>query len=69
MGNQIGGAITAQVTPIIAAHFGWAMPFLVAAGLCALGGFLWLTVDVERGLAQLGGIRAITPQTSGVQND
>jgi len=69
MGNQIGGAITAQVTPIIAAHFGWAMPFLVAAGLCALGGVLWLTVDVERGLAQLSGIRPITPQTSGVQND
>jgi ACS family glucarate transporter-like MFS transporter len=69
MGNQIGGAITAQLTPIIAAHFGWGMPFVVAAGLCALGGLLWLTVDVERGLAQLSGIRRMTFQTSGAQND
>jgi MFS transporter, ACS family, glucarate transporter len=56
MGNQIGGAITAQLTPIIAAHFGWQMPFFVAAGLCALGGLFWLTVNVERGLAQLSGV-------------
>ena len=53
MGNQIGGAITAQVTPIIAAHFGWNLPFFVAAALCALGGLLWLNVDVERGVARL----------------
>jgi ACS family glucarate transporter-like MFS transporter len=55
MGNQIGGAITAQVTPIIAAHFGWNLPFFVAAALCALGGLLWLNVDVERGVARLSG--------------
>jgi ACS family glucarate transporter-like MFS transporter len=66
MGNQIGGAITAQLTPIIAAHFGWQMPFFVAAGLCALGGLLWLSVDVERGRAQLSGT-APELKTAGVK--
>ena len=66
MGNQIGGAITAQLTPIIAAHFGWQMPFFVAAALCALGGLCWLTVDVDRGLAQLSGT-ALELKTTGAK--
>ena len=37
MGNQIGGAVTASLTPLIAAHFGWPASFLVAAMLCVLG--------------------------------
>jgi ACS family glucarate transporter-like MFS transporter len=53
MGNQIGGAVTASLTPIIAKHFGWETSFFVAAGLCALGALLWLAVHVERGMAQL----------------
>lgn len=45
MGCQIGGAITASVTPLIAAHFGWIASFMTAAVLAALGGLAWLLVD------------------------
>jgi len=51
MGAQIGGAVTAQVTPLIAKHFGWTASFLVAAGLCVLGSIAWLFVDPQRTLA------------------
>jgi ACS family glucarate transporter-like MFS transporter len=51
MGNQTGGALTASLTPLIAAHFGWTASFLVAAGLCVLGALAWLLVDPERQLA------------------
>src|SRR5437762_11777756 len=53
MGNQIGGAITAFLTPIIAKHFGWSTPFFVAAGLCSIGALLWLVVDASRGREKL----------------
>jgi len=45
MGGQIGGAVTASLTPWIADRFGWTPSFLVAAGLCILGALLWLAVD------------------------
>ena len=45
MGCQLGGALTASLTPWIADHFGWTPSFLVAAGLCALGAVLWAAVD------------------------
>jgi len=48
MGNQIGGALTASVTPIVASYFGWAISFLVAAVLCGIGALSWLLVDPER---------------------
>jgi ACS family glucarate transporter-like MFS transporter len=47
MGGQIGGAVTASLTPWIAHHFSWTASFLVAAGLCAAGSLMWLTVDPE----------------------
>lgn len=47
MGGQIGGAVTASVTPLIAAHFGWISSFLTAATLAVLGGLAWLLVDPE----------------------
>jgi MFS transporter, ACS family, glucarate transporter len=50
-GAQIGGAVTASLTPAIAARFGWAASFLVAAGLCLLGATAWLMVDPTRTLA------------------
>jgi MFS transporter, ACS family, glucarate transporter len=53
MGNQIGGAVTASLTPLIAKHFGWGMSFLVAAGFCAVGAFTWLAVDPEQKLTPL----------------
>ena len=40
MGGQIGGAVTASLTPAIADAYGWTASFLVAAGLCALA---WAT--------------------------
>lgn len=48
MGNQIGGAITASLTPYLAAQFGWSASFLVAAGLCFLAAILWFGIDPER---------------------
>jgi ACS family glucarate transporter-like MFS transporter len=51
MGNQIGGAVTASLTPLLAEHFGWAVSFFVAAGLCVLGSLMWLAVDPEGELA------------------
>src|SRR5580700_5072145 len=50
MGNQIGAAITATLTPWIAARFGWTTSFLVAAGLCVVGAASWLVVDPTRQL-------------------
>ena len=54
MGAQIGGAVTASLTPAIAARFGWTASFLVAAGLCLLGAGAWLVVDPTKGLVPTG---------------
>jgi MFS transporter, ACS family, glucarate transporter len=51
MGNQFGGALTASLTPAIAARFGWTTSFFVAAGLSLLGAAAWLFVHPERVLA------------------
>jgi ACS family glucarate transporter-like MFS transporter len=50
MGNQIGAALTASLTPWIATRFGWTTSFLVAAGLCLIGAMSWLVVDPSRQL-------------------
>ena len=50
MSGQIGGAITASLTPWLAQHFNWQVPFTVAAILAILGGLAWLTVHPERPL-------------------
>lgn len=47
MGAQIGGAVTAQLTPWVAKEFGWTASFLVAAGLCIIGSVAWLFVDPQ----------------------
>jgi MFS transporter, ACS family, glucarate transporter len=44
MGGQVGGVVTASLTPAIANHFGWSASFLVAAALCAAGALAWLPV-------------------------
>jgi ACS family glucarate transporter-like MFS transporter len=51
MFGQIGGAVTASLTPLIAQNFGWSASFLTAAGLCAAGSLAWLLVNPERKLA------------------
>ncbi|MCU1271520.1 MAG: major facilitator superfamily 1 [Acidobacteriaceae bacterium] len=48
MGAQVGGFVTASLTPAIASRFGWTASFLVAAGLCVLGALAWMIVDPER---------------------
>jgi len=51
MGGQIGGIVTASLTPLIAQQFSWTASFLVAAALCAAGSLAWLAVDPN---AELG---------------
>jgi ACS family glucarate transporter-like MFS transporter len=46
-GGQLGGTLTASLTPAIANEFGWTASFLTAAGLCALGALAWLPVKPE----------------------
>jgi ACS family glucarate transporter-like MFS transporter len=50
MGGQIGGALTASLTPWIAQRFGWTTSFAVAAAFAVIGGLSWLLVHPERAL-------------------
>jgi ACS family glucarate transporter-like MFS transporter len=50
MGNQLGGMITASLTPWIATRLGWKAAFFVAAGLCFCGAMAWLLVDPRKRL-------------------
>lgn len=50
MGGQIGGAVTASLTPWVALRFGWTTSFAIAAALAILGAICWLTVHPERPL-------------------
>jgi ACS family glucarate transporter-like MFS transporter len=52
MGSQIGGALTASLTPYLAARFGWHTSFFTAATLAAIGALSWLLVDPRRRLTQ-----------------
>jgi len=49
-GGQLGGALTASLTPWIAKHFGWTSSFGTAAALAVLGAVCWLAVHPERPL-------------------
>jgi ACS family glucarate transporter-like MFS transporter len=50
MGNQLGGFLTAMLTPAIASRLGWTVPFYVGAGLAVMGAVAWLFVNPERTL-------------------
>jgi MFS transporter, ACS family, glucarate transporter len=50
MGGQIGGAVTASLTPWIALRFGWTTSFGIAAALAIVGALCWMTVHPERPL-------------------
>ena len=52
MGAQIGGAVTASLTPFLAQRLGWSASFLVAAAISALGAAAWLLVDPTVKLAK-----------------
>lgn len=45
MGCQVGGAVTASLTPWLANQFGWNSAFMAGAALAAAGGLFWLLVD------------------------
>jgi ACS family glucarate transporter-like MFS transporter len=51
MGAQFGGAVTASLTPLLAARFGWIVSFYVAAVLAAAGAVAWLFVEPSAKLA------------------
>jgi ACS family glucarate transporter-like MFS transporter len=50
MGGQIGGAVTASLTPWIAQRYGWTTSFAISAVLAVIGAICWLTVHPERPL-------------------
>ncbi len=50
MGGQIGGAVTASLTPWIAQRYGWTTSFAIAASLALISAACWLTVHPERPL-------------------
>ena len=54
MGAQIGGAVTASLTPFIAARFGWMAAFSIAAALALIGAACWLAVNPNRRLFEPG---------------
>jgi ACS family glucarate transporter-like MFS transporter len=62
MGNQIGAALTASLTPWIASHFGWTASFLTASVVCLIGAASWLMVDPTKMLVfQRGEISGADP--------
>jgi MFS transporter, ACS family, glucarate transporter len=50
MGAQLGGVVTASLTPWIAIHYGWSMSFAVAGALCVLGALAWLAIRPDRAI-------------------
>ncbi len=62
MGGQLGGAVTASLTPFIAIHFGWTTSFLVAAALAFLSSAAWLLVDPDRPLVPVALTLGTNPQ-------
>lgn len=53
MGAQIGGAVTASLTPLIALHFGWDASFLTATVMATVGALAWLVVNPTARLSVL----------------
>jgi ACS family glucarate transporter-like MFS transporter len=59
MGAQVGGAVTASLTPWIAQRFGWTSSFLAAGLLGVAGAAAWLGVDPEK---KIGNVKADSPE-------
>lgn len=66
MGGQLGGTLTASLTPAIAKHFGWNASFLVAAAFCACGALAWL--PVRAGSEASEPVRAYSPEDQAMRN-
>ncbi|HEU5408877.1 MAG TPA: MFS transporter [Nitrospira sp.] len=54
MGAQVGGALTASLTPWIALHYGWGMSFAIAGTLSVFGAALWLSVNPASAISRQG---------------
>lgn len=50
IGGQIGGAVTASLTPWIAQRYGWTTSFTIAAALALFSAACWMTVHPDRPL-------------------
>lgn len=61
MACQIGGVVTASLTPFLADQYGWTASFQTAAGLCLLGAVAWLFVDPDRRLVARSEAPAANP--------
>jgi ACS family glucarate transporter-like MFS transporter len=47
MANQVGGVVTASLTPWLADTYGWTASFIFAASLCLIGAVTWLFIDPQ----------------------
>ena len=52
MFNQIGGAITASLSPLLAAEFGWSASFIAAGVLCMIGALAWIPINPDRPISR-----------------
>ena len=64
MGGQLGGALTASLTPWIAGRFGWPTSFAVAAALAVGGAFCWLAVHPEHALESYSDVPPASQEAS-----
>lgn len=66
MGNQLGGVVTASLTPLLADRFGWTASFVFAAVLCLAGALAWLLIDPDAPLSEtdLGAAPALKTKPS-----
>lgn len=62
-GAQIGGAVTASLTPWIAAQYGWVAAFGAGAVIVLIGTLAWAVVDPRR-LIEPGETSASIPETA-----
>lgn len=64
MGGQIGGAVTASLTPWLATRFGWSVAFDFAAALAAVGALMWMIIDPVRHRGARSPVRSTEGQLS-----
>lgn len=64
MGGQIGGAVTASLTPAIATAYGWTAAFLAAALICFFGAIAWIGIGRARGVGVTPEVMAKVSPTS-----
>jgi len=55
LGCQLGGAAVAQITPVIAGHYGWNASFLLTSAASVIGAICWLLIDPD---AEIRGVPA-----------